>query len=289
MPIENLSSAISKWNKQQTEEHFKITSIAKYNTYCNRIHGVFSNDVYQVLYDINQTEFIKRVFGNYENFLSLEKLPQAIDEYNTRASAKTRIYSYSAYMNHYNQIEGALSPKIYRTLYNMKNINEFIKFLFSNIEHLTPEELPQAIEKYHHKVKFSKIIISLASFGQNRHNILGGALSFEIYALIYEITKEDFGDMLAKASGIKSLTTTEIEKYKDNQNNNENPERNTHPVNVNNTNKPLITLEQTPQAIIEYNMQEAKENHNMSMQMINSWNDYKQYYTRILGADSIET
>ena len=283
LPIEKLSSAVSEWNKQQTEGHSKITSIAKFNTECNHIHGVFSSDVYQTLYDINQVEFTKRVFGDQDYFLSLENLPQAIEEYNKNAPENARIYSYGAYTHFHTQIEGTLSLKTYRTLYNMKNTNELIKFLFKNISHLTLEELPPAIEAYHHKVNLSKIT-SLSSFGRYRNNILG-ALSFELYEILYETTKEDFEDMLAKASGVKILTPIEIEHYKDNQNSNQNPESKTPPLNLNTS---LLTLEQTPQAIIEYNIREVKENNNIPMQMIHSWNDYNQYYTRIPGADSIE-
>lgn len=282
LPIENLSLAISEWNKQQTEGKSKIASMVKYHAYHNRIHGVLSADVYQVLYEINQVEFTKRVFGNQEYFLSLEKLPQNVEEYNARVPVNTRIFSYSAYIHHYTQIEGALSPKTYRILYNMKNINEFITFLFRSIEHVTPEELPQAIEQYHHKIKFSKII-SLSSFGMYRGNI-PGVLSFEIYTSLYEITQEEFENLLKKASGIKNLNAVEIERY---NNSEEHPANEPPSHHKNNENTPLLTLEQTPKAIIEYNRRKVQDS-GSSIGIINSWMDYKQYYGQIPGADSIE-
>ena len=283
---EQLPSILAEWNKQQTDFFMKITSIATYNTHHSHIHGTLSSAVYQILYDINQKEFINRIFGNYEHFLSLEKLPHAVEEYNKYAPVNQKITSHRTYIAYHNRIEGALLPNTYQILHSMSNIKDFTKFLFSRIEHLTLEELPQAIAKYHNRAKFPDTT-SLLSFGKHRNNILG-ALSFDTYKLLYGITEEEFEDMLEKTSGIKSLTAAEIREYEKNQNTSGNPERKKPPVKLNNASIPLITLEQTPQAILEYNTREAKESNNMSMQIINSWNDYKQYYKQIPGADSIE-
>ena len=283
LTIEELPQTIINWNLQQETDGSNhkpaIASAQQYDKYCDDIYGALSYKTYQKLYDITFEEFVHRVFGNSEYFLALEELPQAITEYNKYAGSR-RIHSFETYRERSVHITGALSLGTYQVLNNLDK-TAFIKFVFSRVDHLTLDELPQAVREYHNKIKASKIS-SLISYGQNHMNI-PKALSFNTYRIIYGVTEEEFEDILKSAEFGRNFTAEEIEEYERQQK--EESEHHAQSNDTNNEDVPLLTLTDTPQAIMEYNRPDAQNRH--VSHPINSWVSYEKYHDRIPGADTI--
>ena len=278
LTVEELPQVIANWNLQQKADDSShkpiIISLKQYDKYCDYIDGALSSKTYQTLYDMTYEEFLNRVFGNNKYFLSLEELPQAITEYNKHIGSK-KISSFDTYKQRIAHIKGALHSGMYQVLNNM-NQTEFITFVFSRVDHLTLDELPQAIGEYHNKIKASRIN-SLASYGRNQVNIQG-TLSFKTYQMLYGITEEEFKDILKNAELGRSFTAEEIREY-------ERQQQIHSESSSDNKNVPLLTLEETQQAIIEYNKPDAQNRH--VLHSINSWFSYEKYHDRIPGTDAI--
>lgn len=277
---EELPQVIVNWNKDQTSfgnTKFKINSILKFNTFCNRIYGVLSSKTYQTLYDITSTEFLHMVFRNNDSFLSLQQLPLAINEYHKHTTAH-HIVSIDTYERYHSDIEGALPRRIYQILNNI-DTKEFVRFVFSRIKHLTPEELLQAIKDYHNKIKSIRVF-SLKSYAHNRIYI-PGALSLKTYQMLYGVKQDEFKEMLKSVNHIKHFTAEEINEYQKQQ---EKQHSKLTQGNGNNKNVPFLTMKQTSEAIMAHNS-DVHDRH--SMYRIDSWASYRKHRKKIPGADSI--
>ncbi|MDE0151400.1 MAG: hypothetical protein OXK80_02735 [Bdellovibrionales bacterium] len=285
---EALAVAIVDWNSKQAFSENKesvINSISRFNTFYNRIYGALSLETYRVLYDLKLSEFLHIVFGignNDDGFASLQQLPQAIARYHSSKGARF-IASAHIYDHYYGDIQGALSRETYQALNNIRK-TEFVQFVFSRIEHLTPEELPQAIKNYHRRVQAVRIS-SLNSYNQNRSRI-PGALSVETYKTLYGVTREQFNKILESINYVKTFTTEEIKEYEREQA--QKSKSRTQPDKTNNGNIPTLTWKQTVQAIIEYNKPEAQNGNGHIFHPIDSWASYRKHREGIPGADSVE-
>ena len=212
LSLDQLPKIIEEYNKRSKE---KITSIKLYNESYRQISQntdtiTLPSKAYQVLYGITEEDFIKLVFGNMEH-LTLEQLPTAVEQQNRNSFSTDKIASFNSYNKEHIHLYGALAFETYQALYGITE-EDFIKLVFGNIEHLTPEQLPNAINQHNNSASTSDRINSFLNFTDNTDknwqefeefsdwiilmsklkNILYGALTFETYQVLYGIAEEDF-------------------------------------------------------------------------------------------------
>ena len=184
LTIEQLPSAVKQHNSHKVKQ--KITSLHTYRVFRHHIEGALSIEDYQTRYGVTREDLAKKIFGNMEH-LSLEQLPNSITKHNTTNSHMiTSLASYIGFYPYY--IKGALAPETYQILYGITE-EEFVKQVFGSMEHLSLEQLPNAITKYN--TANSKKIISLASY-IGFHPYIRGALALETYQILYGISEEKF-------------------------------------------------------------------------------------------------
>lgn len=287
LPIKEIPQTIGEWNRDRASPmtlRVTINSLRKYNVFCKRIHGALSSGTYQVLYGISKLEFINVVFGSNEHFLTLTELPSAIETHNGRLKTN-KIVSLDSFRDHHIHIPGALTYEMYKALYGFSR-EEFIQKTFGRMKHLEPkEQLSQAIREFHDKVRSNKIF-SLDSYSRYRSEIKG-AYSFDTYNVLYEITREEFQEIIESTVFYRTLTAEEFKAYEQQQRSDREPT--TTQTNITSVESiPLLTLEETPQAVISYNRQKTQQNGLSNNHLIDSWGSYRKYHERIPGADSPE-
>ena len=275
LTLEQLSSTIEEYNSNTDKQ--KIVSFHTYRSFHHDIKRTISIERYQARYGITREEFVKTVFGNMKH-LTPDQLSKAIEEYNDdqikqeelwireRISKGTmayfikvqRVHSIDAYRNFHHRVEGALALETYQILYGISE-EEFVKKVFGNMKHLTPDQLPRVIEKT--TDTFS--IKSMRKRDQdtsdpidqyNRHHTdyystsNPQAFSFEIYQILYGITEEEFVE--TAIGGIRPLT-----------------------------------LDQLPKAIEEHNEEKYRSKHPYVITSLDSYSldPYRRHYSQITG------
>ncbi len=282
LTLEDLPKAIVKWNIGKVDPRLsesRINSLKKYDTFGQHIQGALAVKTYLALHGINKKELTKMLFGNSKYFVTLEELPEAIDQYNNPLRIN-KIVSFDTLSQYYHLIERALSPETYRILHDIDK-TEFIKYVFSRVTHLHPDELPHSIEEYHNRLRSNKIL-SFANYSRHRSHIKG-ALSFDTYNILYGITREQFEALINSVVLNRNYTDSEIKEYEQTQ---AELELGSHSHTTRHSQQEtILTLEQTPQAIEGYN--KLSINNKLAYPPINSWASYKKHSYLIPGADAI--
>jgi len=233
LTLEQLPKSIEEYNKRATE---KINSLIDLHFlyYGSRIRSpnytrrpdhirhdnfAISYKSYQILYGISEEEFVKQVFGNVEHFTP-EQLSTTIEQYNRSSLWGTdKIISLKFYKKKYSNFYGFFAPEIYQTLYDITE-EEFVKQVFRNMEHFTPEQLPNAIEEYNKDIeehKANKKITSLdfdamkssGTIDMLQHELYG-LFSAETYETLYGIPKEELARLVF--GNIEHLTLKQLSK-----------------------------------------------------------------------------
>ncbi len=125
--------------------------------------------------------------NNKAENLTLEQLPNAIEQYNERKRTHF-ILSFERYQKYHHLIQGALSFEEYQTSHEMTE-QEFVKKVFGNMEHLTLDQLFDTIREF--KTAQGMRITSPSTY-RTLHTQIKGAFSFETYQTLYGITAEEF-------------------------------------------------------------------------------------------------